>query len=164
MTTLTTLLGIRHPIIQAPMAVFGTPQLAAAVTEAGGLGSLALGHVTPAQAESAITALQGLTGGPFNVNFFTHAPAQPDAARETRWLEHLAPHFARTGQARKAVPICTPLAPRRRLAAMPCPSMMPPAAMTGMRTACASRRTSANVPSAGSGTDGSKMPRCPPAS
>jgi nitronate monooxygenase len=97
--TLTTLLGIRHPIIQAPMAVFGTPQLAAAVTDAGGLGSLALGHVTPAQAESAITTLQGLTGGPFNVNFFTHAPARPDAAREARWLDHLAPHFARTGQA-----------------------------------------------------------------
>ncbi|RYE73115.1 MAG: nitronate monooxygenase, partial [Oxalobacteraceae bacterium] len=99
MNTLTTLLGIRHPIIQAPMAVFGTPQLAAAVTEAGGLGSLALGHVTPTQAESAITALQGLTDGPFNVNFFTHTPARPDVARDALWLDHLAPHFARTGQA-----------------------------------------------------------------
>jgi nitronate monooxygenase len=97
--TLTTLLGIRHPIIQAPMAGFGTPQLAAAVTDAGGLGSLALGAGTAAQAESTITALQALTGGPFNVNLFTHAPAQLDAAREARWLDHLAPHFARTGQA-----------------------------------------------------------------
>jgi nitronate monooxygenase len=97
--TLTTLLGIRHPIIQAPMAGFGTPQLAAAVTDAGGLGSLALGAGTAAQAESTITALQALTSGPFNVNLFTHAPAQPDAAREARWLDHLAPHFARTGQA-----------------------------------------------------------------
>lgn len=99
MTTLTTLLGIRHPIIQAPMAGFGTPQLAAAVTEAGGLGSLALGAGTAAQAEGAITALQALTKGPFNVNLFTHAPAQADAAREARWLAYLAPHFARTGQA-----------------------------------------------------------------
>jgi len=97
--TLTSLLGIRHPIIQAPMAGFGTPQLAAAVTDAGGLGSLALGAGTAAQAEGAITALQALTGGPFNVNLFTHAPAQLDAAREARWLDHLAPHFARTGQA-----------------------------------------------------------------
>jgi nitronate monooxygenase len=97
--TLTSLLGIRHPIIQAPMAGFGTPQLAAAVTDAGGLGSLALGAGTAAQAESTITALQALTGGPFNVNLFTHAPAQPDAAREARWLAYLAPHFARMGQA-----------------------------------------------------------------
>ena len=98
MTTLTTLLGIRHPIIQAPMAGFGTPQLAAAVTEAGGLGSLALGAGTAAQAHAAITALLALTGGPFNVNLFTHAPAQADPAREARWLDYLAPHFARTGQ------------------------------------------------------------------
>jgi nitronate monooxygenase len=97
--TLTSLLGIRHPIIQAPMAGFGRPQLAAAVTDAGGLGSLALGAGTAAQAEGAITALQALTSGPFNVNLFTHAPALPDAAREARWLDHLAPHFARTGQA-----------------------------------------------------------------
>jgi nitronate monooxygenase len=96
---LTTLLDIRHPIIQAPMAGFGRPRLAAAVTDAGGLGSLALGAGTAAQAESTITALQALTTGPFNVNLFTHTPARPDAAREARWLAYLAPHFARTGQA-----------------------------------------------------------------
>jgi len=95
---LTNLLGIRHPIIQAPMAGFGTPQLAAAVTGAGGLGSLALGAGTATQAHDAITALQALTDGPFNVNLFTHAPARPDAAREARWLDYLAPHFARVGQ------------------------------------------------------------------
>lgn len=99
MTALTTLLGIRHPVILAPMAVFGSPRLAADVTEAGGLGSIALGNGDAAQAEAGIKALRALTAGPFNVNLFTHRPAVADPAREARWLEHLAPHFARTGQA-----------------------------------------------------------------
>lgn len=99
MTDLTTLLGIRHPIIQAPMAGFGTPQLAAAVTGAGGLGSIALGAGNAAQGEAAIAAVRALTDGPFNVNLFTHQPARADAVREARWLDYLAPHFARTGAA-----------------------------------------------------------------
>lgn len=97
MSVLTSLLGIRHPIIQAPMAGVGTSQLAAAVTEAGALGSIAVGAGTAAQAEGAIAAVRALTSGPFNVNVFIHRPAVADPAREARWLEHLAPHFARAG-------------------------------------------------------------------
>lgn len=99
MSVLTSLLGIRHPIIQAPMAGVGTPQLAAAVTGAGALGSIAVGASTAQQAEAAIVAVRALTGGPFNVNVFTHRPALADPAREARWLAHLAPHFARAGAA-----------------------------------------------------------------
>lgn len=90
-------LDIRYPIIQAPMAGVSTPALAAAVSEAGALGSIAVGTVTPEQAKAAIAALRQRTGRPFNVNVFTHAPAQADPAREAAWLAWLRPHFARFG-------------------------------------------------------------------
>ena len=45
---LTELLGIEHPIIQAPMAGHSTPAMASAVCEAGGLGSLASAGMSPA--------------------------------------------------------------------------------------------------------------------
>ena len=90
-------LGLAHPIIQAPMAGVSTPALAAAVSNAGALGSLGIGASTVAQARQMITATTALTAGPVNVNVFCHAPAQRDAAREAAWLAHLAPLFAANG-------------------------------------------------------------------
>jgi nitronate monooxygenase len=46
-SALTELLGIEHPIVQAPMASVTTPALAAAVSEAGGLGSLGCANLGP---------------------------------------------------------------------------------------------------------------------
>jgi len=89
-------LGIA-PIIQAPMAGVSTPALAAAVSNAGGLGSLGIGASSTAQARDMIRATRVLTSRPFNVNVFCHAPAQRDAAREAAWLRHLAPLFAQCG-------------------------------------------------------------------
>lgn len=91
------MLNILHPIIQAPMAGVSTPALAAAVSEAGALGSIAVGTSTPQQARAAIAAVRELTGKPFNVNVFTHAPASSDPVREAAWLDWLRPHFARFG-------------------------------------------------------------------
>lgn len=90
-------LSLQHPIVQAPMAGVSTPQLAAAVSDAGALGSLGIGASTPAQARQMIAETQALTGKPFNVNVFCHAPARRDAAREAAWLAHLAPLFAQAG-------------------------------------------------------------------
>lgn len=87
-------LGIRYPIIQAPMAGVSTPALAAAVTEAGGLGSLGLGACGVDRAREQIRATRELTNGPINVNLFCHRPADRDAGREADWLDHLAPRFA----------------------------------------------------------------------
>lgn len=92
-------LGVQLPIIQAPMAGVSTPRLAAAVCNAGGLGSLAIGASTAAQARQAIEETRALTTRPFNVNVFCHAPAQRDPEREAAWLAHLAPLFAETGVA-----------------------------------------------------------------
>lgn len=93
---LTDRLGI-HPIIQAPMAGVATPELAAAVSNAGGLGSLGIGANSVDQARTMIERTRALTTRPFNVNVFCHAPALRDAARETAWLAHLAPLFQESG-------------------------------------------------------------------
>jgi nitronate monooxygenase len=91
-------LGIRLPIIQAPMAGVSTPALAAAVSTAGGLGSLGIAAMTPAQANTAIEETMRLTSGPFNVNVFCHAPARRDATLEAEWLRYLAPYFHEFGE------------------------------------------------------------------
>ncbi|TNC75160.1 nitronate monooxygenase [Janthinobacterium lividum] len=92
-------LGLQLPIIQAPMAGISTPRMAAAVSNAGGLGSLAIGSGTVAQARQMIMDTRALTDRPFNVNVFCHAPAVRDARREVAWLAHLAPLFAELGAA-----------------------------------------------------------------
>jgi nitronate monooxygenase len=86
--------GLKLPIIQAPMAGVSTPALAAAVSNAGGLGSLGIGASTVADAARMIAETRGLTARPFNVNVFCHQPTRRDAAREAAWLRHLAPLFA----------------------------------------------------------------------
>jgi len=59
------------PIVQAPMAGGpSTPALAAAVSEAGGLGFLAAGYLTPARFAEDIATTRALTTRPFGVNLF----------------------------------------------------------------------------------------------
>ncbi len=88
-------IGISHPIIQAPMAGTATPAMAAAVTNAGALGSIGVAAVNAARARTMIEALQAATQGPFNVNVFCHRPATADSVREQGWLTALRPVFAR---------------------------------------------------------------------
>ena len=83
-------LGILHPIIQAPMAGVSTPTLVAAVSEAGGLGSLGLGAATLEQMAQQIRDTRQLTAKPFNVNLFCHQRAVGDTTREAAWLSYLA--------------------------------------------------------------------------
>ena len=64
-------LGIRFPIIQAPMAGGATtPELVAAVSNAGGLGSLGAGYLSAVDIREAIKKIRTLTHNPFAVNFF----------------------------------------------------------------------------------------------
>ena len=86
-------IGVEVPIIQAPMAGISTPAMAAAVTNAGGLGSIAVGAVNAEGARSMIKALQAQTSGAFNVNVFCHKPATARAERERDWLRALKPLF-----------------------------------------------------------------------
>ena len=87
-------LNLAHPIIQAPMAGVSTPALAAAVCNAGALGSLGLGASDAATARQMIEDLRSRTDKPFNVNLFVHAAPAPDPAREADWLDRLRPVFA----------------------------------------------------------------------
>jgi nitronate monooxygenase len=90
-------IGIELPIVQAPMAGVSTPALAAAVSNAGGLGSIGVGAATAEVAREMIREVQNETECPFNVNVFCHRPAVPDGDREAGWLERLAPVFTRYG-------------------------------------------------------------------
>lgn len=98
------LLGIELPIIQAPMAGVQDHALAAAVSGAGGLGSLPGALLTPEVLHRALTALRAETTGPFNVNFFCHPPPLPDPAREATWRAVLAPYYAELGVDASAIP------------------------------------------------------------
>ncbi len=64
-------LGIQHPILLAPMAgAGGTPELAAAVSNAGGLGAWGGAYVKPEEIAATIRRMRALTQRPFNINLF----------------------------------------------------------------------------------------------
>ena len=68
-TRITELLGIEHPIVQGGMQWVGRAELAAAVSEAGGLGIItALTQPTPDDLRREIEKAQKLTSKPFGVN------------------------------------------------------------------------------------------------
>lgn len=87
------LIGIELPIIQAPMAGGpSTPELAAAVSNAGGLGSLAGGMLSPAKIREEVAATRRLTERPFAMNLFvleTPHPAPEVVERAARLLQPL---------------------------------------------------------------------------
>src|SRR5581483_9752847 len=71
-------LGITVPIVGAPMGGGpSTPALVAAVSEAGGLGSLAGGYLGPDRLRADIAAVRQLTSRPFAVNLFVPTPSEP---------------------------------------------------------------------------------------
>jgi nitronate monooxygenase len=88
-TKITESLKLKFPIIQAPMAGgITTPELVAAVSNAGGLGSLGGGYMTPDELKIAVQKIKQLTKNPFAVNLFIpekyHADSDKiDQARHT---------------------------------------------------------------------------------
>ncbi|MGF2735220.1 NAD(P)H-dependent flavin oxidoreductase [Marinobacter sp. DUT-1] len=90
-------LGIQLPIIQAPMAGVQDHRLAAAVSNAGGLGSLPCAMLSPEALRTELQALKAATEKPFNLNFFAHTPPTPDADSERRWRQALAPYYREFG-------------------------------------------------------------------
>jgi len=88
-TRIQDLLGIELPIIQAPMAGADSPELAAEVSEAGGLGSLACPLLTHDQIRESLTEIRKRTSKPFNLNFFSHRSPQSNPSHEKNWLAHL---------------------------------------------------------------------------
>jgi nitronate monooxygenase len=104
MTTLRELFGIDIPIIQAPMAGVQAGALAAAVSEAGALGSLPCAMLTLEAMRNELDLVAGRTRKPVNVNFFCHVPPQPDPAREEKWREALSPFYRELGIDASSIP------------------------------------------------------------
>jgi len=88
------LLGIAHPIVQAPMSGFTTPALAAAVCNAGGLGSIGCATLPSAAIREQVAAICQSTNRPFNLNFFVYAPPVPAPETTARMRARLASYFA----------------------------------------------------------------------
>jgi NAD(P)H-dependent flavin oxidoreductase YrpB (nitropropane dioxygenase family) len=82
-TALTELLAIRYPVVQAAMGYVSGPRLAAAVSDAGGLGLIASATMSLAELEKAIEETAGRTAGPFGVNLRADGP---DAAERVRLI------------------------------------------------------------------------------
>ncbi|WP_050466414.1 NAD(P)H-dependent flavin oxidoreductase [Herbaspirillum chlorophenolicum] len=97
MNSLQTLFGIEHPLIQAPMAGVQLHGLAAAVSNAGALGSLPGAMLAPAALAEELGKLRVATDKPYNVNFFAHTNPKPDAVREDRWHRALSPYYEEFG-------------------------------------------------------------------
>ena len=76
------LFGTRYPIVAAPMGGVSSPDLVAAVSNAGGLGSVAAAYLSPPQIEREIGEVRARTDKPFGVNLFTvdSAPLDRDPA------------------------------------------------------------------------------------
>jgi nitronate monooxygenase len=87
------LLHIDLPIIQAPMAGPCFADMVIAVAEAGGLGSLPTATFTADQVRAELQKVRQATTRPINLNFFCHAPATVDPAREAAWRARLAPYY-----------------------------------------------------------------------
>jgi nitronate monooxygenase len=109
-TALTELLGIEHPVIQAPMAGAATPQLAAAVSAAGALGSLGSAALSPDELVMQARAVRDATDRPFNVNFFCHRSPELDAAEGARARVRFGPLYRELGLGEPPEPSVPPIA------------------------------------------------------
>jgi len=94
---LTDRLNLSFPIIQAPMAGASTPAMAAAVSRAGGLGSLGVALQSPDKTREDCQAIHAQTNGTYNINFFVHKEPELDAARGEAMRAQLAPYYEELG-------------------------------------------------------------------
>ena len=99
-----TLVGIDLPIIQAPMAGSALSDMVVAVSEAGGLGSLACALLSPEQVRKELETIRRRTSRAINANFFCHQSPREDRARQTNWRQCLDAYYVEL-QADDTIPI-----------------------------------------------------------
>lgn len=80
-TRIDRLLGIRYPLIQGGMAWVSDAKLAAAVSNAGGLGVIAAGNAPAAWVEEQIEQLRAVCGKPFGLNIMLMSPYADEVAQ-----------------------------------------------------------------------------------
>lgn len=86
-TRMTELLNIKYPIMNAGMSYIAVPELVAAVSNAGGLGLLATGNLTPEKTRASIRRIRELTDKPFGCNatlIFSHGQEAAKVALEEK--------------------------------------------------------------------------------
>jgi nitronate monooxygenase len=91
------LLGIEHPLIQAPMTGTCTPALASAVSNAGGLGSLGCGEKSLDTIRLQVEEIRRLTNRSFNLNFFVVDAPETDKKVLERTRARLMPWYEKLG-------------------------------------------------------------------
>src|ERR1700756_758202 len=87
------LCGIEFPIVQAPMAGSALSDMAVAVSQAGGLGSLACALLSVEQTRKELEAIRRRTSRPINANFFCHQPPRDDRALQMNWRQRLDAYY-----------------------------------------------------------------------
>src|SRR5436190_24203641 len=97
-TPLCDLLDIELPIFQAPMAGSTTPELAAATSEAGALGSLGMAYTQPEAMMRDAERVRALAKRPFNLNLFlSKQPDAVEAAAQSAALAAVGGYFEEVG-------------------------------------------------------------------
>jgi len=105
-TALTQRLGLDHPIIQAPLAGGGdTPELVAAVCEAGALGCIGAAYLAPPHILDAARAVRARTARPFGINLFAPHPAPVAMPDPGPALARVAPFYAELGMPPPTLPL-----------------------------------------------------------
>lgn len=89
------LFKIRYPLIQAPMLGVATPDMVAAVCNAGAMGSLPLGGLSPEKARMLINEVKLKTKEPFAVNLFAHDIGEIDPETLKITQDYLEPIYGR---------------------------------------------------------------------
>jgi len=104
-TVLTRSLKLAHPVIQAPLAGGGdTPNLVAAVSNAGALGFIGAAYLTPEQIITTAAAVQARTSHPFGINLFAPLPPSESRGSPEVALARLAPYFTEVGLPAPSLP------------------------------------------------------------
>jgi nitronate monooxygenase len=107
-TVLNEKLGLQHPIIQAPLAGGAdTPALVAAVSEAGGLGSIGATYLTPQQIVESCAAVRAKTSRPFGINLFVQETPLPSAIDASAAVGRVAAYYEELGLPRPEPPPST---------------------------------------------------------
>jgi nitronate monooxygenase len=105
------LLGVEHPILQAPMAGANGSQMAIAVSEAGGLGALPCAMLSAEQARAELQLIRAATSKPINLNFFCHRTPEADVTRDEAWGKALSRFYVELGLDRGTPPVRAARAP-----------------------------------------------------
>ena len=91
------LFDIRLPILLAPMANFGTVEMAIGAGEAGALASLPCAALSLDQIRAGVAVLRKAGAGPVNLNFFCHKQPAQSEEREAAWRARLLPYYRELG-------------------------------------------------------------------